>query len=195
MNGVWRWLFSVVFLMLSGCGVQEVSVTSSKEYNEKIGDVTYVLVNKFVDADANKQTVNQAYSYKSGVRSLGGFYNAAGSGLNNISKKGADVPYLVKTSDLAFARGGYRKVSLPKGAEWPRHFITVVPMRDMTICTMTCKTTLKVVTSVYDRVIDREVWSSTLMVTEKSGLHTFGDDDFAEYWSKVTDQMKASGLI
>ncbi|WP_173976037.1 hypothetical protein [Magnetospirillum sp. LM-5] len=175
--------------LLSACGPTKIGVVKAPDFNERIAGATLVLKStKVVDAPAG------ALGAKAD-KALAEFTKVAQAGLPKLASGDGFAPKLVTVADPDFTRDGYRKVAGLAGSTPPRHFLIVQPHRMQTRCTATCRSTITVVTSVFDTKLDKEVWQMSADIPEKSGLHQYDNADLEAYWLLVVGQLKENGLL
>lgn len=186
-------------LLLGGCGPRLIGVTKSPGYNESITGAVVVLVAGRVDAIGPDTTVASRVEGRILVssmrRSLETFNSVLKRRMPSLAADSGFSLRVIETADADF--DSKDPVAMHQIKQHPpfRQFVKVQPVNAFTTCPATCKTVLKVAVNVYDRRLERDVWSATLDVSEKSGIHPFDDGDIGGFWNMVTEQMRASGLI
>lgn len=172
-------------LLLSGCGPQVIGVVKTADYEQRITGARVIVL-------ATQVSKSDAMAAKSG-KALATFNDVATKRLPDLASRDGLDPVVIKVGDPDFTKGGYKKLFEPGKA--PRQFLIVNPYRYQTRCSATCRTTLTVITSVYDTRLEKEVWQASVEVSEKSGLHQFDAGDIDSYWAMVIDQLKQGRLL
>lgn len=173
----------------SACGPTKIGAVKAPEFNDKVTGATLVLKStKIVDAPTG------AMAGKAD-KALTAFSQVAQAGLPKLASGDGFAPKLVTVADPDFTRGGYRKLAGLAGSTPPRHFLIVQPYRMQTQCTATCRSTITVITSVFDTKLDKEVWQMSADIPEKSGLHNYDNADLEAYWLLVVGQLKENGML
>lgn len=179
--------FASVFLvlLLCGCGPQIVGVVKTPDYNEQVTGAMVVLM--------SKQVTKSDYMAGKAGKAMATFKEIAQKRLPDLAKRDGLASMMLTIGDPDFTKGGYKKMF--ESGKSPRHFLIVNPYKWETRCTATCRTTLDVITSVYDTKLEKEVWQASVEVSEKSGLHEFDAGDVDSFWSMVVGQLKQSRLL
>lgn len=179
----------LVTCLLSACGPSAVGVVKAPDFTEKVTGATPVLMSsKLVDSPAG-------YMAGKGEKALGKFSEIVQMRLPALAARDGFVPKLVTVSDPNFTKGGYKKVAALPGTAPPRHFLIIQPYRMQTQCSATCRSTINVITSVYDTKLEKEVWQASIDVSEKSGLHEYDNGDVEAFWTLLVEQLKESRLL
>lgn len=186
-------------LLLGGCGPRLIGVTKSPGYNESIKGAVVVLVARRVGAaEPDTAVVSRTEARKlvsSTRRSLETFNSVLKRRMPDLAANNGFAPRVIETADADFDSKDPVTVHQIKQLPPFRQFVKVQPVNAFTTCAATCKTVIKVAVNVYDRRLERDVWSATLDVSEKSGIHPFDDGDIGGFWNMVTEQLRASGLM
>lgn len=174
---------------LAGCAPSVIGVYKEPGYEQRINKPWVVLL-----ATQLPQSGGGTIGVKA-QKALDALNEAMKLRLPTLAADAGWTSALVIASDPEFSKQGYRNFKAENGATAP-HFLLIRPHRLESKCGgVACRSSVTVITSIFDSRLGKEVWQVSTVIPEKSGLQTFDAGDVDAYWALVMTQLKQSGLL